>query len=384
MLEQAQAAGQKAQQDALIGQGSIFDLAPSRRSRRRRLERLGEGTIAGAGATGPAFARPVHPPIPSEEFDQAELLAVEKEAIGLFISAHPLKPLREALRARADCPLAALAERRDKDWVTVGGIIVEAKRIRTRNGDPMMFATLDDLGGAVEMLVFGKALAEHEAALAVDQVVLVRGRVDHKEAGKTCLIVQTVERVRAHASRRSTTRASRPPRDAAHAPSRSPSRCRLRVDLADVSPERDRGAQARWSSDFPGPAEVRARDRHERGHAPAAPGRGLPRAAHADAARRAGEHLRRRRAAVAKPSRADRASPAARRTLARAARRERAAALAQLHRQRDFLARWAFAVLARASPARTAASADAGADRNAMQPSSPELARADVGVTIAV
>jgi DNA polymerase-3 subunit alpha len=45
----------------------------------------------------------------------------------------------------------------------------------------------------VELLVFGKALAEHEAALAVDQVVLVKGRVDHKEAGKTCLVVQSVE-----------------------------------------------------------------------------------------------------------------------------------------------------------------------------------------------
>jgi DNA polymerase-3 subunit alpha len=135
----------------------------------------------------------VHPSIPAEEFEQAELLAVEKEAIGLFVSAHPLKPLREALRARVDCTLAALVDRRDKDWVTVGGIIVEAKRIRTRNGDHMMFATLDDLGGAVEMLVFGKALVEHETALAVDEVVLVKGRVDHKEAGKTCLVVQTVE-----------------------------------------------------------------------------------------------------------------------------------------------------------------------------------------------
>ena len=77
--------------------------------------------------------------------------------------------------------------------MTVGGIITESKRIRTRNGDHMMFATLDDLEGAVEILVFGKALAEHEAALAVDQVVLVRGRVDHKEAGKTCVVVQSVE-----------------------------------------------------------------------------------------------------------------------------------------------------------------------------------------------
>jgi len=182
VLEQAQAAGQKIQQDAQIGQGSIFDL-----------DGAGGTEAPSSAAPGAGLLRPSHPPILAEEYDQAELLAIEKEAIGLFISAHPLKPVREALRARADCSLAALADRRDKDWVTVGGIVTEAKRIKTRNGDHMMFATLDDLEGSVELLVFGKALAEHEAELAVDRVLLVRGRVDHKEAGKTCLVVQSVE-----------------------------------------------------------------------------------------------------------------------------------------------------------------------------------------------
>ena len=99
VLEQAQANGQKVQQDALIGQGSIFDLQ--------------EDSPAAGAPAGPrasrhrrgASRRPVHPPIPAEEFEQAELLAAEKEAIGLFVSAHPLKPLRDALRARVDCPI---------------------------------------------------------------------------------------------------------------------------------------------------------------------------------------------------------------------------------------------------------------------------------------
>ena len=184
VLETAQSAGQKAQLDALVGQGSIFDLEPA----------ASPSSGVTAGGPGSGLLKLSHPPIPTEEFDQPQLLAVEKEAIGLFISAHPLKPMREALRARADCSLAALAERRDKDWVTVGGIITESKRIRTRNGDHMMFATLDDLEGSIEILIFGKALAEHETALAVDQVVLIRGRVDHKEAGKTCVVVQSVDR----------------------------------------------------------------------------------------------------------------------------------------------------------------------------------------------
>jgi DNA polymerase-3 subunit alpha len=179
VLEAAQGAGAQTQQDALIGQGSIFD--------------LGAGSDAGVIEASP-FARPAHPVIPPEEFDQAELLAIEKEAIGLFISAHPLKPLREALRARVDCPLADVSVKRDRDQVTVGGIITEAKKIRTRNGDPMMFATLDDLEGSVEILVFGKALEAYGGELGVDQVVLVRGRVDHKDATRTSVVAQDLER----------------------------------------------------------------------------------------------------------------------------------------------------------------------------------------------
>jgi DNA polymerase-3 subunit alpha len=181
VLDQAQSAGQKAQHDALIGQASIFDLGPS------------NGAANGAGGASGGLPALSHPPIPLEEFDQTQLLAVEKEAIGLFISAHPLKRVREALRAAVDCSIAALAERADKDWLTVGGIISQAKKIRTRNGDPMMFATLDDLEGSVEVLVFGNALSEYGGSLGVDQVVLIRGRVDHKEAGRTCLVAQTVE-----------------------------------------------------------------------------------------------------------------------------------------------------------------------------------------------
>ena len=177
-LEHAQQAGQKAQLDAQIGQSSIFDLA---------------GGDGAGGNGGLPAAAPSHPPILPEEAPQAELLAMEKESIGLFVSAHPLKEVRDALRARTDCGLADLAERRDGDWVTVGGIITEAKRIRTKKGDPMMFATLDDLEGAVEMLVFGGALAASEGALAVDRIVIARGRVDHKDASKTCVIVQEVQ-----------------------------------------------------------------------------------------------------------------------------------------------------------------------------------------------
>jgi DNA polymerase-3 subunit alpha len=182
VLEAAQAAGAKAQLDAQIGQASIFDLAG-----------FGDGD-PGAGASGGGFSRPSHPPIPTDEFDRQTILALEKESVGLFISEHPLKAVREALRAKVDCSCASVVERKDGDWVKVGGMVAAAKKIRTRAGSTMMFATIDDLEGQVEVRVFEKALNAAEGALDEDNIVVIRGRVDKMEAGKVCVIVSEAER----------------------------------------------------------------------------------------------------------------------------------------------------------------------------------------------
>ena len=85
------------------------------------------------------------------------MLQLEKETLGIFLSSHPLADVRDILRERVDCSLADLASRPDGAWVTVGGLITQAKRIRTKSGEKMAFATLDDLEGQVEMLVFNSA-----------------------------------------------------------------------------------------------------------------------------------------------------------------------------------------------------------------------------------
>jgi DNA polymerase-3 subunit alpha len=175
-LPAAQSAGQKAQEDAQLGQGSIFD--------------FGEEPGAGAHATQ-AHHRP---PISAEEFERAELLAMEKETLGTYLSSHPLTEVRGALRARVDCSLAELANKQDGSWVTVGGIVTECKKIRTKSGSQMMFATLDDVEGQVEMLVFKADEAESAAVIAPDAIVIVRGRLDHKDRGETKLVVQEAQR----------------------------------------------------------------------------------------------------------------------------------------------------------------------------------------------
>ncbi|MCD6016230.1 MAG: DnaE [Solirubrobacterales bacterium] len=178
VLAQAQSAGQKHQEDSRRGQGSIFDLE-----------------AGDAGPQGPSggLAPPRHPRVPEGEFDQRERLRLEKETLGTFLSAHPLSEVRDALRARVERSLTAVGELEDGSWVTVGGIVSEAKKVRTRSGGFVMFATLDDLEGGLELFV-RDAAGEAAAVLEVDRVVVVRGRVDHKGRGDMSLVVQEAER----------------------------------------------------------------------------------------------------------------------------------------------------------------------------------------------
>jgi len=233
VLESAQAAGQKAQLDAQIGQGSIFDL----------------GGFGGEEAS--PFAAPSHPPIPGEEFERGELLAIEKESIGLFITEHPLKRVRDALRLKGDTLCTDVPLRRDGDWVRIGGMIAASKKIKTRSGSTVMFATLDDLDAQVELLVFEKVIIASEAALQADQIVLVRGTVDHGENGRVCVKVADVtpfepseaeiERARDQAAALAAARAPRP--------------LHLRVDAGRL-PASVIDELKRIFEDFPGESEV--------------------------------------------------------------------------------------------------------------------------------
>jgi DNA polymerase III subunit alpha len=177
-LPAAQSAGQKAQEDAQMGQGSIFDF----------------GDDGGGGGAQSQAAAHHRPPLSAAEFDRAELLAMEKETLGTYLSSHPLAEVGPALRARVDCSLAQLSGKPDGAWVTVGGIVVDCKKIRTKSGSQMMFATLDDVEGQIEMLVFKADQAESAEVIAPDAIVLVRGRLDHKDRGETKLVVQEAQR----------------------------------------------------------------------------------------------------------------------------------------------------------------------------------------------
>jgi DNA polymerase-3 subunit alpha len=173
VLEQAIAAGQKRQSDALVGQGSIFD--------------LGDEGMNGAGPSGRG-----RPPIPPDEWPRDELLRREKEALGLYVSSHPLAPLRDQLRRKTDTPLRAIAELRDGQTVTVGGIIAQLRPTVTRRGDQMAFAELDDVTASAEIVVFASLWETCRQLLQPDTVVLVKARADRRSDSEVKLIAVEV------------------------------------------------------------------------------------------------------------------------------------------------------------------------------------------------
>jgi DNA polymerase-3 subunit alpha len=168
VLEQAAAWGAKQQSDRLLGQASIFDLGDA------------------------VDAQPKHHPVvPHEEFEKSELLRLEKETLGLYVSEHPLYAIREQLRRKTDCTLAELERRRDGEVVTVGGIVAGVKQLTTKKGDPMVFLRLEDVTGGAEAVVFNTLYVTARDLCAQDRILIVKGRIDHKE-GETKLLAAEV------------------------------------------------------------------------------------------------------------------------------------------------------------------------------------------------
>jgi DNA polymerase-3 subunit alpha len=171
VLDHATAYGSKQAADRLAGQASIFD---------------------GALEESAAPAEKHHPAIPSGEFDERELLRLEKETLGLYVSEHPLERVRDELRRKTDCALADVERRRDGEIVVVGGIVSGLKQVTTKRGDPMVFVALDDPTGNAEVVVFNSTYAAARDYLEPDRILVVKGRVDHKQAGETKLVALEV------------------------------------------------------------------------------------------------------------------------------------------------------------------------------------------------
>ena len=119
--------------------------------------------------------------IPDTEFDRKTRLDFEKEMLGLYVSDHPLLGTERVLKRHIDGTLAEFRDGREGELRTLGGIVTGLSRKYTKRGDLMATFVLEDLGAALDVMVFPKTMAEHGHLLENDAIVCVRGRLDRRD-----------------------------------------------------------------------------------------------------------------------------------------------------------------------------------------------------------
>ena len=126
-----------------------------------------------------------------DELPKAQILAMEKEMTGFFVTGHPLDAFREHLKGVSKIGTLLSKECTDNQSVQIGGLVTAAKRIPTKNGDTMCFVTLEDFTGSVEVIVFPRTFERAGPMLVPDLPVLVGGRVSITD-DKVKVIADTV------------------------------------------------------------------------------------------------------------------------------------------------------------------------------------------------
>ncbi len=154
---------ERSRKDSVSGQFSLFDLAP-------------QETKMEMGAP--------YPRLP--EYERSQLLAFEKEVLGIYVSGHPLEAdlglIKKNVTAMtsdfvADEESGGSAKVTDGQKVTVGGMITGKTLKTTKSNQMMAFITVEDMIGSVEVLIFPKDYEKYKMYLNEDEKVLVTGRV---------------------------------------------------------------------------------------------------------------------------------------------------------------------------------------------------------------
>jgi len=150
------------QKDRASGQGNLFDLlAPSP-----------DGKTADTGERLPDV-----PP-----WHQSQLLAGERELLGIYLSGHPLTHYEGTLKRYQMTDVQGLANLQDKTMTRIGGMVSKLTRTVTKaSKEPMAIIELEDLGGCVAVLVFPEAYRRYGGILAQDRAVLVCGEVSRRD-----------------------------------------------------------------------------------------------------------------------------------------------------------------------------------------------------------
>ena len=172
VLDEAIKRGQEFQKDKRNGQTSIFDLFGD--SQKGEIKNVHHYTLPNI-----------------EEFSKNELLAMEKEMLGLYISQHPLKNFKEKIEEIVNTNSLEALNLPDRSNVILAGVINRIRKKSTKNGNLMAFINLEDLEGSIEAIIFPKVFDKSKDIILKDAIVVIEGSLDSAE-GKVKLIAKNI------------------------------------------------------------------------------------------------------------------------------------------------------------------------------------------------
>ena len=142
-------------------------------------------------------------PLPNiDEYTPREMMTLEKEITGMYLTGHPMDEYREVVRRAGVAAIGAImgdfasddgpTRFEDGQTVTVAGIISSTKTRTTKNNSLMSYVTLEDDTGAIEMIAFQKVLDISSAYLQENCAVIVKGRISVRDEKEPQLMVESV------------------------------------------------------------------------------------------------------------------------------------------------------------------------------------------------
>ncbi|MCZ6669983.1 MAG: DNA polymerase III subunit alpha, partial [Acidobacteria bacterium] len=156
--------GQKHQEARESGQSGLFDLS------------------AGTETEPPSISLD-----PGEPWDLGELLSHEKEALGFYLTGHPLEECREVIRQLTTHTLPQLANADPSRKIVVAGMAGDLRKRKTKRGDMMAVFQLEDLDGSAEVIVFPNVYRNFRSILEGEEPILVEGKVEEGSEGRRIL-----------------------------------------------------------------------------------------------------------------------------------------------------------------------------------------------------
>jgi len=156
-----------------------LDAALEGASRAARDREVGQFSLFGEAVDAPAAMipslRPIAPP------STLEALAWEKETLGIFVSGHPLSDVAEALVRGGASQVKDLRALEDEAQVRIAGLVTAVRRTMTKAQSQMLIATVEDMSGAVEVVVFPKQYPILQGFFTEDAILIVNGRLRLRE-----------------------------------------------------------------------------------------------------------------------------------------------------------------------------------------------------------